>query len=709
MGSGSSKQTDSSHPSLRDPFPVTSHLSQDLDRLSFVAARVLSTPDIYDINNLQNPDVCGDYAVFIKKQIMDDLIHLNDTKPPKALKPLLVDLSKTPEEPALKEVVYQSKSSSMKTEERTKICEELAETMVQVITIIIACLASIQVSSDSRKMAVSRVVTASADAVSSSPIVHKGGGVDLVREWLKSYEYIHKEEIAKQGGVKSTHQFNLPVNDVKFYLDFTQQGESSQSTYGHIRYGTLDTIVRCKFLDYIDISNDGINKVLPIIISNNVSGLVYYAGVLIPSKNRGFISFSNSPPSEIIKIETILIGVFSTPPRPKAFSPGEEPSKLFEELLQAPSYSRAALINTRAPHIRSLITKSLDARYQQGFQYQQPGYYPGYPPGMPGLPGLPGYPNPQLKQYEEDAARALRLTEFAFKQQVEKATHHAPVISIPGAAVKNALTGFKDLIPLQSSPAAVRAITLAGVLDADRFVHTNVCKDPYWRSEKRNIGFIYPWATLQFLCMKDLTKRVDKDSRASAGATPSKHSLVVSKFTFHEEWKQFIDELKNTYKDKGPELIVTTGEIVTMMNPVNPVDPTKPSKPTPQVQEAPITLDRIKFGADLRFDVCHDKSGVFPRVKFQEVQTGVDKLNHLYHEHVKKVWALLNSLILLIKDPETNTELVRLHPAVTSMEGGKSSVEYVTSKARECREMLKKFYVEIESTYVNIIGELKPV
>ena len=49
MGAGGSKSA--AQASISDPFPINMRLSKDLDKLSFVAARILSTPDIYDINN----------------------------------------------------------------------------------------------------------------------------------------------------------------------------------------------------------------------------------------------------------------------------------------------------------------------------------------------------------------------------------------------------------------------------------------------------------------------------------------------------------------------------------------------------------------------------------------------------------------------------------------------------------------------------------
>ena len=55
--------------SIEEPFPIPPGLNSDLDKLSAMVARILSTSDIYDINNLSKPGVCGDYAVFLKARI----------------------------------------------------------------------------------------------------------------------------------------------------------------------------------------------------------------------------------------------------------------------------------------------------------------------------------------------------------------------------------------------------------------------------------------------------------------------------------------------------------------------------------------------------------------------------------------------------------------------------------------------------------------
>jgi len=134
---------------LDDPFPISARLSSDLDKLSIVVMRVLSTPDIYDINNLARPGACGDYAIFLKKQIEDFLAKGKSSK----LLPFVADISGEKVQ-----IAYQNPRMLMKTDDRKRICSQLAETMVTVIATIVACLASIQVATPSREAAIQPLI-----------------------------------------------------------------------------------------------------------------------------------------------------------------------------------------------------------------------------------------------------------------------------------------------------------------------------------------------------------------------------------------------------------------------------------------------------------------------------------------------------------------------------------------------------------------------
>ena len=65
--------------------------------------------------------------------------------------------------------------------------------------------------------------------------------------------------------------------------------------------------------------------------------------------------------------------------------------------------------------------------------------------------------------------------------------------------------------------------------------------------------------------------------------------------------------------------------------------------------------------------------------------------------HVRKMWDILNSLILVIVDPETQQEVVRLHPSVVA---GASSERYVNERAAAARMAIKEFYIAVEKAYL---------
>jgi len=71
---------------------------------------------------------------------------------------------------------------------------------------------------------------------------------------------------------------------------------------------------------------------------------------------------------------------------------------------------------------------------------------------------------------------------------------------------------------------------------------------------------------------------------------------------------------------------------------------------------------------------------------------------------VKRVWEILNALVIVIQDPDTKADVVRLHPAV--LRG--SSFAYVTEQAAKARDMLATYYVAVEKSYLETVSVLKP-
>ena len=101
-------------------------------------------------------------------------------------------------------------------------------------------------------------------------------------------------------------------------------------------------------------------------------------------------------------------------------------------------------------------------------------------------------------------------------------------------------------------------------------------------------------------------------------------------------------------------------------------------------------------------DLC--KSGPEVRVDYPAVQTALTKLQAAYSEHVAKMWDILNSLILVIQDPDTKKDLVRLNPAVLAG----STKKYIEDVSRNAMKLIAIHYVEVEKIYVDTVKVLVP-
>jgi hypothetical protein len=228
-----------------------------------------------------------------------------------------------------------------------------------------------------------------------------------------------------------------------------------------------------------------------------------------------------------------------------------------------------------------------------------------------------------------------------------------------GTQIEQTLKSFGTLMARESSPAAVRARRLALQENPDRSVSIGICADPFWT--EANLSKIYSWATLQFLCVENWEEVSASDRKTTR---------------FADEWRGFISGIQAAYRGIG----------VTLEQP-----------------EGTLFLDQMRIKGVADIPICK-AVGPTPLVKYQEVQEGLGRLQVLYQEHVRAVWALLNDLIYTIEDPDTKTEVVRLHPKVTQLE---SSEAYVQEKAVQARALIAKFYVAVEQAYADTISILK--
>jgi hypothetical protein len=151
-----------------------------------------------------------------------------------------------------------------------------------------------------------------------------------------------------------------------------------------------------------------------------------------------------------------------------------------------------------------------------------------------------------------------------------------------------------------------------------------------------------------------------------------------AKMEFEAEWSEFISELKQIYNTL--KLTVTEGSVVMGATMVS-------SK----------LLERMSIKGMDKLSFCAN-----PRTNnFRAIQDGLLRIQGLYEEHVKRMWAILNALIVVIEDPTRQSRIVRLHPKATT--GTQRSLEYIQTRAAEARVAIKDFYLAVERTYVDTL------
>jgi len=615
-----------------DPFPVDSNIAKDLDMLSFVAARILSTPDIYDITNLSNPEACGDYAVFLKKSIEKKLL------------PFVVDLSGI-----RTEVVYQNPRKAIgDVEVRRKICSSLANTMVRTIATVVACLASIQIYDQGRASALSTIPKLSS--------IQSGGDVNSVYDWLTARGYVPLVEGGKSG---KPLDFTVPDSGfTKINYKLTLDRSEGNLTYAAIsvenpKVSNMPSgYLRLQFLNAITLpvqDNTSIT-VLPVRIIDN-AGIPWCAGIL---DENMFKSFSKANP---VWITTIFEELF----RSTQDKTGQSRLESRADITEANEVFQLFRREQQPKYIFQKLNDYFSQRYPTYLRsYQAPVYYP--PAGIQQpyvtAAAVPFYqPPPQqliLPQQQQ--------TTYYKQAPVAPTLYGRPgyTFDIPlnsSRSIITTLNEFRNLVATESSPAYARAHTLAGIETKDRTVQTGICRDPYWT---QSTSKIYPWATLQFLSIKDW-KKMGEDRTGDVN--------------FEPEWTTFIQELTNIYNGTDYPLISAKTKF----------------------------LNGMSITGINKIPICKNQN---PVVKSKAVGDGLLSLQGIYARHVPKVWAILNDLIFVIKDPDTNQDVARLHPNVTS---GSSSQAYVEGKAKEARTLLSTFYLDVERAYKSAIQSMEAV
>jgi hypothetical protein len=285
--------------------------------------------------------------------------------------------------------------------------------------------------------------------------------------------------------------------------------------------------------------------------------------------------------------------------------------------------------------------------------YPAAGYPP--PPVYPGYPLQPQYPAQQLQPLQYGIPRSGPVTTYPLQPGLGPVTFRPTAADgqydIQGNAavyIRKMLDGFRRLIATQSCPAEERAAALFGSgYDEKQYIRTGVCADPYWR--KTNLIDVYPWATFQFLSTKDWDKAGDRADN------------------YESEWREFVDGLAGKYGTQH------FGRPAGTYN-----------------------LEMMRFLDMGKFVSCEIANQA-------PVLNALNRIQALYTQHNTRVWNIVNELIIRIKHPETNKDIIRLHPKVI----GGSSATYVKGKAAELRRILKEHYLEVEQTYIDAMRDPK--
>ena len=414
MGGLTSKEV-----TLRDPFPLDEYTKNKLNLLTTAVNHILNTSDIYDINNLVRPGVCGDYVILLKKQIEQRFLSMK------------LDISGVQQS-----LVYQNPERLFHNkEERKEACSKLTNTAVTIASIIVACLASIQVAGEKK-------------------ILQRGGAMGKnIKDWLM------RNSILLGNSQFITNEFKL--NDTE-PLTLTYRSVNS---------------LRVEFLDVI---KEGSLELLPFRLYD-FAGFSWLIGVIYISFQKPmFIPLSTNQP---IELRSALIQIYSSQPL---------------EDINTIEYSRKIFANGANEILGGLkVFLASQGRGYVGAYPQIPGYsIPGQVPYalardyIGAYPQIPGYPIPAQLPYAPRNPMDYGKQQAYLNPQIQ--------YSIPQNNNKahQTLKYFKDIYMKHSCPASVRANTLVvSVLDNSN-VRTGICVDPYL---KESLDRIYPYATLKFL------------------------------------------------------------------------------------------------------------------------------------------------------------------------------------------------------------------
>jgi hypothetical protein len=608
MGNGSSISTS-------NPFPVNEKIVKNLARLSYGTARILNTEDIYYLFNLNKPGPCGNYAIFKKKNIGIKLL------------PFIADISG-----AAQEFLYQDSFKAVSNDIRKEVCDDLAKTMLRTVSIIVACMASIQIYSSMVKARYDEVV----------PPTQRGGD-NTIKDWLSRHNYI-KASADDVYTLKDKPSLMLDFMESKDYsIEATLTDTSSLKT---IRLIFLEPVA-------VDAQERGVAVCMADEARTLACGILYnneYLPFDLSKRRRNFGEFS----------QTLMTSPIRTEP--------------------ATSYQLFLIINRLIEENKDKAIAELLARHFSstsglgslgglgnrgtGLGLGDRGLGNGLGLGLGNGLGLGLGNGLGLGLGRGLGDRGIGLAARSLQVALGQRSNAFPFANvgpqtggpIKGPAQQYILKFFENcrkMVPIEESPAARRVRTIVTGEDANRRAQPNICQDPYWT--KANLGEIYPWATLQFLSVKDW------------------NSLGTPDVKLEPEFADFLTNLRNLYKDKLVIVAKKDGK----------------------------RLEDLSFSGISKLALCQPGKEI-KAFDIKVIQDLLAQMNILYANHVENMTAIINSLIIEIDDQ--NTKVYRLNPNI--FKSGKATSIFINEKAKEARTKLSAFYIQVETIYLEIIKRL---
>jgi hypothetical protein len=711
---------------VKNPLQLTDSMNSSIDAISLIVSRILNTPDIYDLKNLKKEGVCGDYIVLLKEKLMASM----------AMLPYYTASGE--------EILYQSPDRLIQdTETRRRVCKELAESSLSIASIVVACLASIQISTKKReqivldnsaKQSVSSVTSPTIQAPARPSMIIPTPGVypSPVYPTPTVYPTPAYQAPAYQAPPPAptypptvpTYQaptYPTPTYPTPTYPTPTYPTPAPAPTYpayqaptyprpAYQPYGyaqmhggsvsILQWLITNNYIsqtvsDTYKISSNEVKETHSFLLKTDNSSKDIYKNLI--AEDRGitadvsievidnvlrnldkssliiqFLSPISNPsvvgetivPIRILDATgtTMCAGVlYSGNNRFKSFGEGttdiDLPGLLFIlfRLSQLHSNEDKGLIEKGVYVMDNAIQRARDNQIFDSAKSNPTSMYP-YILGR--SQSTPGYYNPPVPDTKYYGAIPVKTTqEYA-------------IPSSSAFSIIQTLDNYKAKLAIDSCPAMIRSKSLVDEITEKRSIRTRFCSDMYW--SQSSLSKIYPYTTLQFLCIQDW-------------ATPN--NLVPA-------FNTFCDNLVNLYNDASgfaPRIISPTS------GSAKPLSVSGEASPAKQVQFG--YLDTLRFDSAMyeKFKQEYCSSG-YVTSESKYIADVVRDLNNEFRMHITSVLKIINSLIIIIKDPDTNQQVVRLSPEITSKK--RSTQKFIMEQKENAIALISNHYVRVEELYL---------